>query len=115
VRSCVTSIDGKVQAMSGEFQGPRTETAVLKDVVADLIQESRLLKNGMGGVGRDQECDAQPLANWRAVGRWNNGIWQGEPDLPWPISGPGHPRRPFATMVGRARNSEFRVKATFVG
>jgi len=41
--------------MSGEFQGPRTEPAVLKDVVADLIQENRLLKNGMGGVGRDQE------------------------------------------------------------
>jgi len=55
--------------MSGEFHGTRTEAAVLKDVVADLIQESRLLKNGMGGVGRDQECDAQPLANWRAVGR----------------------------------------------
>jgi hypothetical protein len=41
--------------MSGEFHGTRTEAAVLKDVVADLIQESRLLKNDMGGVERYQE------------------------------------------------------------
>jgi transposase len=43
------------QASSGEAKDLRAEAVALKELVADLTLENRLLKKNMSGVGGDQE------------------------------------------------------------
>jgi len=45
--------DTSRQANSAEVKGLRAETAALKEVVADLTLENRLLKKSMSGAGGD--------------------------------------------------------------
>jgi transposase len=47
--------DTEREASSGEVKGLRRETADLKELVADLSLENRLLKKSMTGDGGDQE------------------------------------------------------------
>ena len=41
------------EATPGEVKGPRSEAAVLKEVVAELLMENRLLKKSVTGDGED--------------------------------------------------------------
>src|SRR5262249_36813613 len=43
-------------ATSGEVKDLRREAAALKEVVADLTLENRLLKKSMSGDGEDEAC-----------------------------------------------------------
>ena len=43
------------QGSSGEVKDLRAEAVALKELVADLTLENRLLKKNMSGAGRDQE------------------------------------------------------------
>ena len=43
------------QANTGEVKGLRAEALALKELVADLSLENRLLKKNMSGAGGDQE------------------------------------------------------------
>ncbi len=43
------------QANTGEVRDPRAEALALKELVADLSLENRLLKKNMSGAGGDQE------------------------------------------------------------
>src|SRR5262249_3929199 len=58
-------------ATSEEVKELRRETSALKEVVAELTLENRLLKKSVMGVGEDDAWDITPRRSWRSSG-WSS-------------------------------------------
>src|ERR1043166_9748528 len=58
-------------ATSDEVKELRQEASALKEVVAELMLENRLLKKSTIGVGEDGPCDTPTPRSWRSSG-WSN-------------------------------------------
>ena len=70
-------------ATSDEVKGLRKEAVTLKEVVAELTLENRVLKKSMLGNGGDPECGTLHPRSWRSSGLSSNhicrcaGRWRG--------------------------------------
>src|SRR6476620_7162677 len=71
-------------ATADEVKELRRETGALKEVVADLVLENRLLKKSMSGAGGDEARDTRPARSWRSSGWSSNPICRCAP--PWTSS-----------------------------
>ena len=64
------------EATSDEVKQLRTEASALKETLAELLMENRLLKKSVTGVGEDDICDTRPRRNTRLSG------WSSRPVYP---------------------------------
>ena len=58
-------------ATTDEVRDLRREAGALKEVVADLVLENRLLKKSMSGAGGDEARGTRPPRSWRSSG-WSS-------------------------------------------
>ena len=71
-------------ATTDEVRDLRREAGALKEVVADLVLENRLLKKSMSGAGGDEACGTRPPRSGRLSGWSSNPTCRCVP--PWTSS-----------------------------